>query len=95
MHMLRFSAMAAILLGGAYFTAQADSPRAGSLPKPAAGPATMATFARENPDCAEWTNACQVCTRDDKDAPQCSTQGIACTPGAMVCSVKKVVKPAP
>ncbi len=88
MHMLRFTGLAVFLLGGAYLTALADAPRAGRMPKPAAGPATLLTFAKENPDCEEWTNACQVCTRDVKDGPQCSLPGIACTPGVMVCRVK-------
>jgi len=38
-----------------------------------------------NPDCLEWTNACQVCKRDDSGTAQCSTSGIACVPGEMVC----------
>ena len=88
MHMLRFSAFALVLLGGAWLTASADAPKALAVPKSAVGPATVFTFAKENPDCAEWTNACQVCTRGGDGAPQCSTPGIACTPGALVCRVK-------
>jgi hypothetical protein len=92
MHMLRFSALAVFLLGGAYVAALADGSRTRRLPAAATGPATVFTFGQENADCAEWTNACQICTRDDHDAPQCSTPGIACTPGAMVCRVKKTAK---
>ena len=88
MHMLRFIGLAVCLLGGAWVAAWADAPRVGRMPKPGAGPASVMTFGRENPGCAEWTNACQICTRDDQNAPQCSTPGIACTPGAMVCRVK-------
>lgn len=89
MHMLRFAGFAVVLLGGAYVAALADAPRPGQMPKPGAAPMNVMTYGKENSDCAEWTNSCQVCTRDDQDAPQCSTPGIACTPGAMVCRVKK------
>ncbi len=74
---------------GAVSRAQADAPRAEPMPAPEAGPATVFTYGKENPDCVEWTNACQTCKRDDKGAPQCSTAGIACTPGAMVCRATK------
>jgi hypothetical protein len=33
-----------------------------------------------NPDCAEWSDACIVCTKAG-----CSTPGIACTPAETVC----------
>lgn len=89
MHMLRFGGFAVALLGGAYIAALADAPGPGRMPKPALGPMNVISYGQENPDCSEWTNACQICARDDKGAPQCSTPGIACTPGAMVCRVKK------
>ena len=82
-HALRFGVFAAVLLGAAWLLARSQEAR----PTPTA---TLFSFGRDNPDCIEWTNACQVCTRDAEGAPQCSTAGIACTPGAMVCSVKKV-----
>jgi hypothetical protein len=79
----------AFLALGAVSRARADAPRAEPMPAPEAGPATVFTYGKENPDCVEWTNACQTCTRDDKGAPQCSTAGIACTPGALVCRMTK------
>ena len=88
MHMLRFCGFAVVLLGGAYVAALADGSK-GRMPAPGASPASVFTYGRENADCTEWTNACQICTRDDQGAPQCSTPGIACTPGVMVCRVKK------
>jgi hypothetical protein len=69
--------------------AHADEPRARPVPAPAAGPATIFSFGKENPDCAEWTDACMVCTRSATGAPQCSTPGIACTPGVPICRSRK------
>ncbi len=79
-------AAAALFLGaGALAAAQADAPKPEPLPPPEAGPATVFTYAADNPDCVEWTNACQICNRDARGAAQCSTSGIACVPGAIVC----------
>ena len=58
-------------------------------PTPEATPATVFSFGRDNPTCGEWTNGCQICTRPAAGEMQCSTPGIACTPGAPVCRVKK------
>jgi len=52
-------------------------------------PATVFSFGRDNPLCAEWSNGCQVCTRPASGEMQCSTPGIACTPGPPMCRVKK------
>ena len=67
--------------------------RADDLPEvptsaPEGAPATVFSFGRDNPTCGEWTNGCQVCTRPAAGEMQCSTPGIACTPGAPVCRVK-------
>ena len=69
--------------------AWADEPSAPPAPKPEATPATVFSFGAANPLCAEWTNACQVCTRSSAGEMQCSTPGIACTPGPPVCRLKK------
>ena len=68
--------------------------RADDLPEvptsaPEGAPATVFSFGRDNPTCGEWTNGCQICTRPAAGEMQCSTPGIACTPGAPVCRVKK------
>ena len=63
--------------------------RAEDAPAPQEAPATVFSFGRDNPQCAEWSNACQVCTRAANGEMQCSTPGIACTPGPPVCRVKK------
>jgi len=67
----------------------ADEPRAPALPAPEGVPATVFSFGKENPDCVEWTNACQICTRSSAGEMQCSTPGIACTPGVPICRVRK------
>ena len=64
----------------------ADSSEA---PAPEGVPATVFSFGRDNPTCGEWTNGCQICTRPAEGEMQCSTPGIACTPGPPVCRVKK------
>ncbi len=68
--------------------------RADDLPEvptsaPEGAPATVFSFGRDNPTCGEWTNGCQICTRPAAGEMQCSTPGIACTPGPPVCRVKK------
>lgn len=40
-------------------------------------------WGRDNPDCAEWSDACVVCTKE-----ACSTPGIACTPKETACRRK-------
>jgi hypothetical protein len=42
-------------------------------------------FALQNPFCREWTDGCSACKRDEKDAPHCSTPGIACQPDSIHC----------
>jgi hypothetical protein len=46
-------------------------------------------FGAKNPLCREWGDECSVCLRDDKDAPHCSTPGVACQPAAIVCRQTK------
>jgi hypothetical protein len=86
---LRAVTALAVLLALAGTCARADEPTASPLPKPEAGPATVFTFGRENPDCTEWTDACRVCTRTASGEINCSTAGIACVPAAPICRVKK------
>jgi hypothetical protein len=71
-------------------------------PAPAPEP-TLQGFGRHNRDCIEWMNGCAVCRRLPQaparaDRPwsrrgrinfACSTPGIACQPGAIVCLLKK------
>jgi len=57
-------------------------------PPPEGAPATVFSFGRDNPTCGEWTNGCQICMRPAAGEMQCSTPGIACTPGPPVCRVK-------
>jgi len=72
-----------LIAGAAY----ADAPRMAPMPKPVLN--TVEAWGVRNASCAEWTNACQVCSRDSTGKPQCSTPGIACVPKAMVCLKKK------
>ena len=44
---------------------------------------SVQAWGRDNPDCAEWSDACVVCTKE-----ACSTPGIACTPKETACRRK-------
>jgi hypothetical protein len=46
-------------------------------------------WGESNPNCLEWTNQCQICSRKEGSAPQCSLPGIACLPGPPMCNVYK------
>jgi hypothetical protein len=68
--------------------ALADAFRAPAL-KPGTHVSVQA-YGQQNPACAEWTNGCVVCVGLNGRA-QCSTPGIACTPGGLTC--KRQVMP--
>jgi len=88
---LRSLLVSAALMGALATPARAEEPAV----SPGAGPslATVFAFGADNPDCLEWGNACQICKRDDAGAPQCSTSGIACTPGETLCKSAKPKQP--
>ena len=44
---------------------------------------SVQAWGRANPDCAEWSDACVVCTKEG-----CSTPGIACVPKETACRRK-------
>ena len=51
---------------------------------------TVQAFGRENPQCHAWTNQCVTCTSAGAGNPaQCSTPGIACTPGPIRCTATR------
>lgn len=66
----------------------ADAPKGADPALP-----TVQGYGARNPDCQEWSDACHTCARDDKGATQCSTPGVACTPGAIVCNAQKPLMP--
>jgi len=41
-------------------------------------------YAIATPRCAEWSDGCAICARENS-AARCSTPGIACQPGPIVC----------
>jgi hypothetical protein len=70
--------------------------RADELSPPSAGGAPIVNetlslqgFGVQNPTCREWGDSCSICLRDDKDAPHCSTPGVACQPAAIACRQPK------
>ena len=81
-----FAFTACLFLAG--LARAADLPEA-SAPTPEGAPSTVFSFGAANPLCAEWTNGCQACNRSSAGEMQCSTPGIACTPGPPVCRLKK------
>lgn len=58
------------------------------MPPPAREPHVSA-YGAQHGACLEWTDSCQVCTRELVDgkpgAIHCSTPGIACTPSKPAC----------
>ena len=86
MSSLRPLVLALACLSFACAARAADAP---ATPAPEGAPATVFSFGRDNPLCAEWSNGCQVCLRSANGEMQCSTPGIACTPGPPICRVKK------
>ncbi len=76
-------AIVAIFLGLATSgSAFADAPK--PEPVPAPKPAGVQAYGKQNPACLEWTDGCVICVRQG-EAIHCSTPGITCQPGALVC----------
>jgi hypothetical protein len=92
------AAWAALALFTAVIFCAAEARAAAPAPE-----TTLHNFGRSNADCLEWMNGCAVCRRLEQapartDRPwsrrgrinfACSTPGIACQPGAIVCLLKK------
>ena len=56
---------------------------------------SLQTFAAINPSCREWTDGCTICQRDKTDEGHCSTPGIACQAGEIVCKRPAPAPPPP
>lgn len=85
---LRPSLVVLALCAGFGLSARADAPDVPKLPTPLKP--SMEGFLAADPTCREWTNGCQVCTAGETGgAAACSTAGIACTPGRIVCQRRK------
>jgi hypothetical protein len=54
-------------------------------PIPPAEEASLEGFGVATPICLEWSDGCAVCARDAGKPANCSTPGIACQPGPIVC----------
>ncbi len=79
------SALLIVMLAAA--PAFADEPTPSPLPRPVTTGPSMEGYGATNAACLEWTNGCQVCVAGDK--PGCSTTGVACTAGPIVCKKTK------
>ncbi|HMN74275.1 MAG TPA: hypothetical protein PKA55_20625 [Rhodoblastus sp.] len=67
-------------------SANADTPTVPAPAPPADAQAeqkSVQAWGRDNPDCAEWSDACVACTKEG-----CSTPGIACVSQDIVCRRK-------
>ena len=49
----------------------------------------LQTFGDRNPTCMEWSDSCSICQRGDDGKAKCSTVGIACVSGELVCKLEK------
>jgi hypothetical protein len=63
--------------------------RADASPPTFAEQTSLEGFAAAAPLCLEWSDGCAVCARDDANAVHCSTPGVACQPGPIVCRREK------
>ena len=52
-------------------------------------PRSMESYGADHLNCAEWSDGCTVCRRDDTGQGRCSTPGIACQPSQTVCRTTK------
>jgi hypothetical protein len=50
--------------------------------------AMLRTYGDKNAACLEWSDACAICKRGDDGKAQCSTVGIACVSGDIVCKAE-------
>ena len=66
-----------------------------SEPAPPGKPAAISVqgWGADNANCAEWTNSCVVCQRNEAGVAACSTPGIACQPKDVVCRRQVEKKP--
>ena len=49
----------------------------------------LQSFGAKNPGCVEWSDSCSTCRRADDGKAKCSTVGIACISGDLVCKLEK------
>jgi len=67
------------------------APRLPTPPVPAPAPSPppprpVQVFGEDNPKCAEWTDGCIVCKRQDDRSVACSMVGVACLPAEPACT---------
>jgi len=98
--MMRLKSFAAPSLAAFGLLASLALACADEAPNPAANPpaadaplsqeqVSLRGFGLQNAQCAEWSDACAICLRDEKDAVHCSTPGIACQPATIACRREK------
>lgn len=64
------------------------TPPAPAPPPAPAKPRPVQVFGEGNPNCAEWTDGCIVCKRQDDRTVACSMVGVACLPAEPACTRK-------
>ena len=58
-------------------------------PAPASADIPVQAYGATDLACVAWTDSCQLCLRTPDNRTVCSTPGIVCTPGPLVCTRKK------
>jgi hypothetical protein len=76
--------IASILLFCSCSASVASAVDATAPPAASAEDVSLQGFASSAPRCAEWSDGCSICLREG-DAAHCSTPGLACQPGPIVC----------
>jgi hypothetical protein len=74
-------ALGLLAVAGATVARAADIP---NFPKARAAPAAPSNGLPAN--CAEWTDGCRVCARQQDGGAACSNVGIACLPQTVRCT---------
>ena len=82
--MMCFRAVFAVLAIAAGPLAMAED-----APPPASADIPVQAYSATDLACVAWTDSCQLCLRMPDNRAVCSTPGIACTPGPLVCTRRK------
>lgn len=87
--MIKLWTLALLCLAGAALAQDAPPQQ----PQPPQEEVFVAAYGAKNPACLAWTDSCQLCLRAESGRIVCSTPGIACVAGPIVCTRAKPDQP--
>jgi hypothetical protein len=80
-----FAALLSLSLAVGPTRADETNPAA-TAPPAAPEEKSLQAYGASAPHCIEWSDGCAVCARGSDGVAHCSTPGVACQPGAVICS---------